>query len=154
MVHQEYQGWPETLTEMAEPEEWPTAADSPVVLRRDTGKNPGGGICAGIAKYLQIDVIFVRLAFVFLTIGSGIGLLLYILAYMLIPRATKEDRVSFALGSVQLRTARLAALLGTIALGLVAAAITLIPNFTVENTAPLILVFISVVVLVIWRLRR
>jgi phage shock protein PspC (stress-responsive transcriptional regulator) len=146
-------GWPESMTVLAEEEPFQMTA-GPVVLRRDTGKNPGAGICAGIARYLQIDVIYVRLAFVLLTIGSGIGLLLYIIGYFLIPRAAPEDRVGFDLGTPQLRTTRVTALLGTIAVGLVATAVAVLPNFDAEQAAPLALVAVALVVFVLWRLRR
>lgn len=36
------------------------------------------GVCAGVANYLNIDPVIVRLAAVLLTLWNGIGLLLYI----------------------------------------------------------------------------
>lgn len=149
MARTEQAGWPESMIELAEPQEGPTFDEGPVVLRRDTGKNPGGGVCAGIARYVQIDVIFVRLAFVLLTIGSGIGIPIYIAAYALMPRAEEDDRVSFAPGSLQLRNARLAALLGIIALGIVAAIVTIVPGLDWWNVAPIVLVTFAVIVLVL-----
>jgi phage shock protein C len=46
-----------------------------------------GGVCGGIAEYLGIDPISVRLAWVFFTLFSfGAGILLYIIAWVVIPR--------------------------------------------------------------------
>jgi phage shock protein C len=45
------------------------------------------GICAGVAEILKIDVTLVRLAFVFLTILTGIwpGIVTYLVGWYLIP---------------------------------------------------------------------
>jgi phage shock protein C len=45
------------------------------------------GVCAGLAKYLRIDVIFVRLVFIGLTVLSGWWPmpLIYIIAAVLVP---------------------------------------------------------------------
>lgn len=126
MAKMEQSGWPELMAQQAAFQDEPAFDERPVVLRRDTGKSPGGGVCAGIARYLQIDATFVRLAFVLLTMASGVGFLLYIAGHIVMPRAKEGERVSFAPGSVQLRNARLIALLLTIALAVFAAVVTLI----------------------------
>lgn len=43
------------------------------------------GVCAGLAEYLGIDVNLVRLIFAVLTIFGGIGVLLYLVAWLIIP---------------------------------------------------------------------
>lgn len=44
------------------------------------------GVAAGLADYLNIDPVFVRLGFALLTIaGSGFGLVLYILLALIMP---------------------------------------------------------------------
>ena len=43
------------------------------------------GVCGGIAAYLAIDPLWVRIAFVVLTAASGIGFLSYVLLWMLMP---------------------------------------------------------------------
>lgn len=126
MARTEQPGWPEAMTQQAEFQDGPAISEGPVVLRRDTGKNPGGGVCAGIARYLQIDATFVRLIIVLLTMASGVGLPLYIAGYMVMPRAKDGERVNFAPGSVQLRNARLVALILTVALAIFAAVVSLI----------------------------
>jgi signal transduction histidine kinase/phage shock protein PspC (stress-responsive transcriptional regulator) len=54
-----------------------------------------GGVCAGVAERLGIDPLLVRLAAVVLTLGTGIGLGVYMTAWWLAPlddRPPREDR--------------------------------------------------------------
>lgn len=47
------------------------------------------GVCAGLAKYFDIDVTLVRLAWVAFTIFGGSGILAYIVAAIVMP----EDNI-------------------------------------------------------------
>jgi phage shock protein C len=44
------------------------------------------GVCAGIARYLELDVTMVRVAWVLLVIFPPPGLLLYIICWIVMPR--------------------------------------------------------------------
>ncbi len=44
-----------------------------------------GGVAAGIARYLGVDVAVIRIAFVVLAIVGGIGIPLYLACWLLIP---------------------------------------------------------------------
>lgn len=44
-----------------------------------------GGVCGGIAEYFGIDASLVRIAWVILTLAAGSGILLYLLAWLIIP---------------------------------------------------------------------
>jgi phage shock protein C len=44
------------------------------------------GVCGGLGRYLRIDPVLVRLFFVLLALGSGVGVLLYIVLWVVIPR--------------------------------------------------------------------
>jgi phage shock protein C len=44
------------------------------------------GVCGGIATYLDIDAVFVRLAFVLLAFASGIGVAIYFIMWIVMPR--------------------------------------------------------------------
>jgi phage shock protein C len=44
-----------------------------------------GGVCSGIAAGLHVDPLWVRLAFVVLAFAQGIGLLVYILLWLVMP---------------------------------------------------------------------
>ena len=46
-----------------------------------------GGVSSGISQHYGLDVSLVRLAFVLFTFVSGFGLLMYLLAWLIIPRA-------------------------------------------------------------------
>lgn len=43
------------------------------------------GVAAGLARYLGVDVMIIRLAFVVLTIFGGAGIALYLAGLLLIP---------------------------------------------------------------------
>jgi phage shock protein C len=43
------------------------------------------GVCAGLAAYFGVDPTLVRLAFVLLTFFGGLGVLVYLGAWMVIP---------------------------------------------------------------------
>jgi signal transduction histidine kinase len=58
---------------------------APKVLRRDRENGWLGGVCAGIARRYGLDLWLVRFAFVVATVAGGIGLVLYPLAWLLIP---------------------------------------------------------------------
>ena len=47
------------------------------------------GVCAGIAKFLNIDVTVIRLAWVLFTLAGGCGLIAYIIAALVMPN--EED---------------------------------------------------------------
>jgi len=44
-----------------------------------------GGVAAGIASYLGVDVSVIRIAFVVLAIVGGVGIPLYLACWLLIP---------------------------------------------------------------------
>ncbi len=44
-----------------------------------------GGVCGGLARYLKLDPVLVRLAFVLLTLFKGIGLVIYLILLILMP---------------------------------------------------------------------
>lgn len=45
-----------------------------------------GGVCTGIGEYFDIDPVIVRLLFVLLFLFSGIGILAYIIFWIVIPK--------------------------------------------------------------------
>lgn len=109
------------------------------------------GVCGGLGRYLGVDPILLRVAFVVLAIGGGIGFLIYGVAWLVIPYEAPGDhlgeapRSSAAAGRV---------LVGTtlIALG----AIILIGRYVSwfgKVIGPVALIGIGVAVLV-WGARR
>ncbi|MGC9347977.1 MAG: PspC domain-containing protein [Anaerolineae bacterium] len=50
------------------------------------------GVCGGLAEYLRIDATLVRLFFVLLALGEGIGVLLYVILWLIMPDEEEADR--------------------------------------------------------------
>jgi phage shock protein PspC (stress-responsive transcriptional regulator) len=49
-----------------------------------------GGVCGGLAEYFGIDPIIIRIIFVVLLIGKGVGLLAYLIMWVAIPEEPLE----------------------------------------------------------------
>lgn len=56
-------------------------------LFRDPDNKVLAGVASGIAAYLGIEVLWVRLAFIVLTLMNGLGIVLYILFWLAMPEA-------------------------------------------------------------------
>ena len=54
------------------------------------------GVCGGLAKYLNMDVTIVRLICALLVLFTGIGLLAYIVAALVIPEEPENDVIEAA----------------------------------------------------------
>ena len=48
------------------------------------------GVCAGFAKYFNLDPILVRAAFILLGLINGAGIILYIILMIIIPEETED----------------------------------------------------------------
>lgn len=46
-----------------------------------------GGVCAGIAEYLGLDPTIVRIVWVLLLFFAGFGILLYLILWIIMPKA-------------------------------------------------------------------
>ena len=57
----------------------------------DTKNDMIAGVCGGIAKYFGVDVVLVRVGFVFATFLTGFGLLLYIILAIVAPNDYEID---------------------------------------------------------------
>jgi len=57
-----------------------------------------GGVCAGLAQYLNIDVSLVRFFFILLAIWGGVGTLIYIILWIVLPAEGEEagDNADFS----------------------------------------------------------
>jgi phage shock protein C len=64
-----------------------TVAYEPKPLMRSIYDKKIAGVCAGVAHYLNVDVTIVRLVWLVLTfIPPGIGLIAYIIAWIVMPK--------------------------------------------------------------------
>ena len=59
------------------------------------------GVCTGLAAYFEVDPTLVRLAFALLTVFGGVGVLLYLGAWVVLP--DEADGISIAESMVNKR---------------------------------------------------
>ncbi len=77
----------------------PIAANGSVVRRHaggscdhePTARSPG--VCAGVAEYFDLDVTLVRLVWLITAVMTGIGLLSYPIAWIVMPEERKTEEV-------------------------------------------------------------
>jgi phage shock protein C len=55
------------------------------VLRRSASDRVIAGVCGGLGRYLGVDPVLLRIAFVVLGLANGIGLIAYVVAWIVIP---------------------------------------------------------------------
>jgi phage shock protein PspC (stress-responsive transcriptional regulator) len=51
-----------------------------------------GGVCGGLAEYLNIDPIIVRILFILASTSGGFGLTVYIVLWIVIPSENSIDK--------------------------------------------------------------
>ena len=98
--------------------EQPTA---PRPLRRRGDDRVLGGVASGLADYFNVDPLLIRIGFVGLMVFNGLGLGLYLLAWLLVPTDTDNQSV------VQRVFGRIGAG-GILVLGLIALALIILFN--------------------------
>jgi phage shock protein C len=59
-------------------------------LHRNTQNKILGGVCSGLAEYFDIDPVLVRLLFVLFTFQGGLGILAYIILWIVVPAKKLE----------------------------------------------------------------
>ena len=56
-------------------------------MYRDTDHRVIGGVCSGMGAYWDIDPVIIRILFLALTLAGGLGVLVYLILYIVIPEA-------------------------------------------------------------------
>jgi phage shock protein C len=69
----------------------PPVPGQPGLLRRSRTNKMIAGVCGGIGRYLGVDPLLIRIAFVVLAIAGGGGFLLYIIAWILMPEGPADE---------------------------------------------------------------
>ena len=59
-------------------------------LTRDTKNAVLGGVAAGFGNYIDLDPVLIRLIFIVLCLAGGSGLIIYIVAWLVMPRDDQE----------------------------------------------------------------
>jgi len=70
-------------TKLAEAEANPYARPR---LARDMENKKIAGVCAGFARYLGVDTLLIRIVWLALALGAGVGFVAYLVAWILMPR--------------------------------------------------------------------
>lgn len=60
-------------------------------LRRSRENRVLGGVCGGVGRYVDVDPVLFRLAFLLLVVAGGAGILLYIIAWIVIPEFSSVE---------------------------------------------------------------
>jgi phage shock protein C len=50
-----------------------------------------GGVCGGLGDYFNVDPVIIRLLWVLFSFIYGVGLLAYLIAWIIIPRNPKHE---------------------------------------------------------------
>jgi phage shock protein PspC (stress-responsive transcriptional regulator) len=66
-------------------------------LRRPVQDSVVAGVAAGLARYLGVDVMIIRLAFVVLAVFGGAGIPLYVAGLLLIPEEGSDRSIASSL---------------------------------------------------------
>lgn len=62
-------------------------------LRRSAGDRLIAGVAGGLAEYLDVDVVLVRVALVALALIGGLAVPLYLAAWLLVPEEGTDESV-------------------------------------------------------------
>lgn len=116
-------------------------------LQRSRRDRVVGGVCGGIARYLDIDPVLLRVAAAALALSGGLGVLAYVVAWVVIPEAddTEPERTTTPAERHSVAIVVGAALVG---LGVLLLARQWLPWFGAQAFWPLVVVATGVVVLV------
>lgn len=66
------------------------SAERPHLRRADEGRMIAG-VCAGLADYFDVDVVLVRIVVAVLALVGGLGVPLYLAAWLLLPEAGTDE---------------------------------------------------------------
>jgi phage shock protein PspC (stress-responsive transcriptional regulator) len=121
-----------------------------------------GGVAGGLAEYMNIDPILVRVVFVLILFFNGFGLLLYIILWIIVPEAPFEmpnmnpqsdnssgNTVNFQTSSNADRESKGRVIIGIslIVLGILFFAQSFLPHFHVKDIFPITLIIIGIALL-------
>jgi len=80
-------GSPELISGSGSAESEPRTASSSRRIYRDPDRRIFGGVCAGLAAYLNMDALIMRIIFAILILAGGFGILIYLVLWVVLPEA-------------------------------------------------------------------
>jgi phage shock protein C len=63
----------------------PPGDRGPRVVRRSRDERVVAGVCGGVGRYLGVDPVLLRIAFIILALANGLGVIAYVVAWVAIP---------------------------------------------------------------------
>lgn len=69
-----------------------TLAVAPRALMLDKRNKKIAGVCAGFARYCGIDLAFTRILWLAIALGTGVGFLVYLAAWIILPSDAGLER--------------------------------------------------------------
>src|SRR5688572_7714303 len=67
------------------PDPPPPVDRGPRVVRRSRDERVVAGVCGGVGRYLGVDPVLLRIAFIILALANGLGVIAYVIAWVAIP---------------------------------------------------------------------
>jgi phage shock protein C len=61
------------------------------VVRRSRSERLLAGVCGGVGRYLGVDPVLLRIAFIILTLANGLGVIAYVVAWVAIPEERPDQ---------------------------------------------------------------
>ncbi len=114
-------------------------------LYRSRANSMIGGVCGGLGEYLNVDPTIIRVVAVLLIFAKGIGLLAYLIGWIIIPRRSEME--TEAVAPQELEYSRFLPGLALIVIGLVFLLNNLVPWFGFGYLWPLVLIVLGVALL-------
>jgi len=105
-----------------------------------------GGVCGGLGRYLNVDPVLLRIAAVALALSGGVGVLAYLVAWVLIPEDTGVEPEPIGPRSNRHATALVVGA-ALIALGALLLVRDVVPWFNAAYFWPLVVVGVGLLVL-------
>ena len=56
-------------------------------LHRSTAQKKLAGVCGGLGEWVDVDPVFFRVAFILFALVCGLGIVVYVLLWIFLPRA-------------------------------------------------------------------
>jgi len=63
-------------------------------LQRSRTEKMLGGVCGGLAEYFNVDPTLVRVIWIAITLLAGVGILLYIILWLVVPLQPPTEPLS------------------------------------------------------------
>lgn len=114
-------------------------------LYRSRANSMIAGICGGLGEYLNVDPTIIRVVAVLLIFAKGIGILAYLVGWIIIPRRSEME--AEAVTSQEPEYSRFLPGLALIVIGLVFLLNNLVPWFGFGYLWPLVLIVLGVALL-------